>query len=305
MATSSKLDQAGPRRLLVKKSYALFLIPAGLYLALLAFYPFGYLMWMSLNKVTVANIIHGAWPFVGLENFQALLHSLDFQQSLPHTLVFVAVVTVVGMLGGLAAATILQARGRMSALTLSLMTFIWAMPPVVLGSLWKFLLLPDGLINTVLADLGITARPIFWLVHQDVALLSVSLVNSWAVVPFNALVYRAALLDIPTELLDASAVDGATNLQQFTHIKLPLLLPVTLILAILTIVYAFRSFDFIYVMTHGGPGTVTTTLPYLSYRLSFVSFKFGSGAATAVFTVFVVFVLAFIYVRVTRRAEGR
>lgn len=285
-----------------RRIFLLFVIPGALYLILLALYPFVNLIWMSLSSVTTLNIVRGTWPFSGLANFRALTRLPDFLLAFRNTLVFVAIVVGVGMLGGLGAATLLQMKGRLTAIGLGLMVFTWAMPPVVLGSLWKFLLLPNGLLNTVLAFFHATKGPL-WLVQENLVLVSVALVNSWAVIPFGALVYRAALVDIPLDLLDASSVDGASKLQRFLLIKLPLLLPITLILTVLTVVYAFRSFDFIYVMTYGGPGVASTTLPFLSYRLSFINYKYALGASVAVFTVLIVLVLAFVYVRAMRRTE--
>jgi multiple sugar transport system permease protein len=260
---------------------------------------------MSLSDVSAANVVRGNWPFTGLQNVYSLLELNDFRQAVPNTLLYVAIVLSVGLVGGLGAAFLLQRAGFLAGIVLSLMVFTWAMPPVVLGSLWKFLLLPEGLVNAVASQLGLIQRPVFWLVVQNLALVSVALVNSWAILPFTALVFRAGLLDIPRELLEASEVDGATPMQQLFWIKLPLLLPVTLILTILTVVYAFRSFDFIYVMTYGGPGISTTTLPFLSYRLTFVNYRFGLGSAVALLTIAVVAVLAILYVRITRRAESK
>lgn len=293
--------QGGIRR----PRYYLFVIPAVVFLLLLALYPFVNLVWMSLSNVSARNIVRGSWPFVGFADFRALFHLADFSLAFRNTIIYVSVVLIIGMAGGLATATLLQARGRLSAIGLALMVFTWAMPPVVLGSLWKFLLLPHGLLNSVLLNLHIVAKPPFWLVQSNLVLLSVALVNSWAVVPFSTLVYRASLMDIPVELIDAASVDGASVFKRFLYIKLPLIVPITLILVVLTVVYAFRSFDFIYVMTYGGPGTISTTLPFLSYRLSFLNYKYGIGAAVAVFTVLIVFVLAFLYVRATRRTEER
>lgn len=283
--------------------YYLYVIPAGLFLALVSLYPFFNLIWMSLSDVTARNIVRGSWPFIGLENFRALFHLSDFSLGFRNTLVFVVIVVSVGMLGGLATASLLQSKTRLAAVGLAMMVFTWAMPPVVLGSLWKFLLLPHGLLNTFLLDLHVVGKPPIWLVQSNLVLISVALVNSWAVVPFSTLVYRASLMDIPVELLDAASVDGASVFQRFIFVKLPLLVPITLILTVLTVVYAFRSFDFIYVMTYGGPGTASTTLPFLSYRLSFLNYKYGMGAAVAIFTVAIVFILAFLYVRATRRTE--
>ncbi len=303
--SESLLTRGAPeKRAASRRPYLFFIIPAGIYLLAFALYPFVNLIWMSLSDVTSLNIVRGSWPFRGLSNFKALGRLSDFALAFRNTLIFVAVVVSVGMLGGLGAATLLQRRGKFSALGLGLMVFIWAMPPVVLGSLWKFLLLPGGLVNSILAFLHLSNGPM-WLVQQNLVLVSVALVNSWAVVPFSALVYRAALVDIPVELLDASSVDGASPAQRFIRIKMPLLLPITLILTVLTVVYAFRSFDFIYVMTYGGPGVASTTLPFLSYRLSFINYKYALGAGVAVFTVVIVFLLAIVYVRALRRTEER
>jgi multiple sugar transport system permease protein len=285
--------------------YFVFVLPAAIFLLLLSIYPFFNLVWMSVSDVTARNIVRGMWEFVGLANFRALFHLADFALAFKNTLIFVFVVVSIGILGGLGAATLLQARGRLSAIGLALMVFTWAMPPVVLGSLWKFLLLPNGLLNSVLFAVHVVKKAPFWLVQSNLVLISVALVNSLAVIPFGALVYRASLMDMPEELMDAASVDGASKLQRFVFVKLPLLVPITLILTVLTVVYAFRSFDFIYVMTYGGPGTASTTLPFLSYRLSFINYKYGLGAAVAVFTVLIVSVLAFLYVRTTRRMEEK
>jgi multiple sugar transport system permease protein len=144
---------------------------------------------------------------------------------------------------------------------------------------------------------------VFWLVDGKLPLISVALVNSWVAVPFATIVYRAALLDIPQEVLEAAAVDGAVPRQIVQYVVVPLLRPVMIVLGVLTVVYAFRSFDFIYIMTSGGPGTVSTTLPFLAYRLAFQSYQYSLGAATAVVSVLIVLVLAFVYIRQARQEE--
>jgi len=142
-------------------------------------------------------------------------------------------------------------------------------------------------------------------VTSPLALVSVGLVNSWAVVPFSALVYRAAMLDIPSDEIEAAEVDGAARHQEVRYIVLPHLRPTTVVLVVLIVVYAFRSFDYIYVMTDGGPGTSTTTLPFLSYMEAFVSFQYGVGSAAAVLAICVVFALALVYTLGVRREEQR
>jgi multiple sugar transport system permease protein len=133
--------------------------------------------------------------------------------------------------------------------------------------------------------------------------MSVALVNAWAVVPFNALVFRSALLSIDSEVLEAASMDGASRFQEIRSILIPSARPTAVVLAILTVVYAFRSFDFIYVMTSGGPGSSTTTLPFLSYSQAFVQHDYGIGSATGALSLLIVAVLAVVYVRSTRKEE--
>jgi multiple sugar transport system permease protein len=204
---------------------------------------------------------------------------------------------------GFAAAVALRKSGRFSAFVLGLMVFIWALPPVVNGSIWKFLLDDDGLFNVLLRATGLTNGSIPFLYNQHLALYSVALVNAWAVIPFNALVFRAALLGIPEEILEAAKLDGASAWQEVRHVLVPAVRGASLVLLVLTVVYAFRSFDFIYVMTYGGPGTATNTLPFLGYLQAFVQFDYGQGSATALIAAAMVVILAVIYARSVRREE--
>ncbi len=280
-----------------------FLVPAAVFLAMFSVYPLVQLVRMSVSAVTSATL-GSEWLFTGLENFRASFVTGDGADALRRTAVFVVVVTVLGMIGGLAAAIALRTAGRWSGFLLALMVFVWALPPVVNGSVWKFLLGDAGLINSIITGIGLSPTAVPFLYDERFALLSVAIVNSWAVVPFNALVFRAAILGIPGETFEAARIDGANRWQEIWHMIVPAVRPTTLVLAVLTIVYAFRSFDFIFVMTYGGPGVATNTLPFLSYLQAFVRFDFGMGAATAVISVLLVLVLAVIYARSVRSEEA-
>lgn len=140
------------------------------------------------------------------------------------------------------------------------------------------------------------------LVDGHLPLISVALVNAWTVVPFATLVFRAALLDMPPEIPAAAEVDGARPPQLLRYVILPLLRPTILVLGVLALIYAFKSFDYIYVMTFGGPGTASTTLPFLSYRLAFEIYGYSQGASVALITVAIV-LLALLYMRQVRREE--
>jgi multiple sugar transport system permease protein len=277
-------------------------VPAGLYLALLTFYPLFELARMSVSRVT-PEVLYHPWPFVGLEEFQRATSTQDFRDALLNTLIYVLVVVTAGLVGGLLSALILWRSTPLASAVLAVIVFVWAMPPLVNGSVWRFLLDQRGLIDSLLVAVHLPA--VLWLVEGKLPLISVALVNSWVAVPFATIVYRAALMDIPQELLEAAAVDGAVPRQIILHVILPLLRPVMVVLGVITVVYAFRSFDFIYIMTSGGPGTVSTTLPFLAYRLAFQSYRYSLGAATAIVSVLIVLVLALIYLRQVRAEERR
>ncbi len=256
---------------------------------------------MSASDVTSATL-NQPWEFVGLDNFSALVANPEFGRVVVNTLVFVAVVTGIGLVGGFAAAVAVSSSTRGASFLLGLMVFVWALPPVVNGSIWKFLLGDHGLINETLRTLGVGSS-VGFLYDAQLALWSVALVNAWAVVPFNALIFRASLLSIDGQILEAAEVDGAGPWQRIRYVLIPGSRSTATVLAILTVVYAFRSFDFIYVMTAGGPGTASTTIPYLAYIEAFIKLNYGQGAATALLGLVVVVVLALIYARDTRRNE--
>jgi multiple sugar transport system permease protein len=281
----------------------LFLLPAAAFLGLFSVFPLFQLLRMSVSKVRAATL-NGEWVFTGLDNFTAGFASGESTQALYRTGIFVFVVTLLGMVIGLTAAIALRTKGRWSGFLLALMVFVWALPPVVNGSVWKFLLGDSGLFNSLLMSSGLRDTAIPFLYDQYWALMAVAFVNSFVVIPFNALVFRAALMNISPETFEAAALDGANKWQEIRHIMLPSVRPTTLVLLVLTIVYGFRSFDFIYVMTYGGPGTATNTMPFLGYLQAFVRYDFGLGSATSVVTVLGVLVLAAVYARSIRREES-
>jgi len=279
-----------------------FVIPAALFLAIFSIYPLIQLVRMSMSDVQVDNL-GGDWQFVGLQNAISNFGDGSFGNVILNTVIYVGIVTAIGMIGGLACAILLAKSTRWSSIVLALMVFVWALPPVVNGSVWKFLLGTQGLLNNVLVDLGLASQAVPFLFDDRIALISVAVVNAWIVIPFNALVYRATIIGLPEEVFEAARVDGARRWQQIRYIIVPGVSSTSLVLFVLTVVYGFRSFDFIYVMTFGGPGTATTTLPFLAYVQAFIRFDFGIGAATAMTAVLMVLVLAMVYARSIRKEE--
>jgi multiple sugar transport system permease protein len=278
----------------------LYVLPAAIFLVLVAGYPLEQLVRMSFSNVTIATLQH-PWTFVGLKNYREAVASPVFSQAVVHTVVFVLLVFLVGMGGGLTAALVLRGGGRFAALLLGLMVFVWALPPVVNGSIWRFLMDQYGLLNLISRGVGTGTVP--FLYSPAASLYSVALVNAWAAIPFTTLVFRAALLGIDPALIEAGRVDGTRKWQEIRFILLPAVRPTAFVLGVLMVVYAFRSFDFIYVMTDGGPGTATNTLPFLGYSEAFTQYQYGLGSAISVMAGVIILVIAFVYSRSVFREE--
>lgn len=298
----SKSSMSAVRSAQRKGDQLLYVVPAVFLLTLLSAFPLFQLARMSISDVGIKNIT-GTWTNVGLANFQSITADPDFKQILINTLLFVGIVTFLGLFLGFVAATAFNDDRKSSDLLLAFMVFIWALPPIVNGSVWKFLLGGDGLINVLLQKTTLISEPIPFLYDPKMALYSVAVVNCWAVIPFNALILKAAFKSVSKDVLEASEIDGVTPLQQIRYVYFPSSRPTLLVLTILTLVYGFRSFDFIYVMTYGGPGLATNTLPFLGYIKAFVQFKFSEGAAIALLSAIFTSSLAFLYSRSVRKEE--
>lgn len=286
-----------PARRVPLSTIAWFVIPAVVVLGGFAVYPLVVLVRMSLSDVGPTNIV-GTWNLVGLDNFAAVLGDPAIWASIGRTLAVGLVLLASNLIIGFLVASVLSVTGRITNTVLGIMVFVWALPPIVSGSVWKFILDDSGAVNELLRLVGLPA--VSWLSSPTLALWSVAAIIAWANLPFSALILRGGLLAIPSDVLEAAAIDGAGYWRTQWAIVVPLLRPTFGILAILTVLYAFKSFDFFYVTTQGGPGTSTQTLPVLSYTTAFRDFDMSTGATIAVVAMLFVAIFAVPYVRSVR-----
>jgi multiple sugar transport system permease protein len=280
--------------------YHRFVIPALVFLALTVGYPLVTLVRMAFGSVTVSNL-GGAWAWVGLANFQSAFASPFFAPSILSTAEFTAALLVFDLIVGFIVAEWIKRPGRLAGFTQTVMMIGWALPVLVTGTIWRFMLLNNGFLNQLLRWVG--ASPVEWLSSSSVALWGVLIAVAWASLPFCALVIRGGLMSIPEETLEAATMDGAGWLATTIQIVLPQMRNTIGTLAVLIITYGFgTSFAFIEVMTAGGPGTATTTLPVLGYSDSFQTFNFGPGAAIALLSMAIVVALSVGLFRLSREA---
>lgn len=281
---------------------AAFLItPALLIMAVVTIFPLVRSLWVSMHKWDLMRPQEGH-PFVGLANYADILADPIFWSSVWVTLLFVTLAVTIEICLGLAIALLLN-RGLRGQGFVRLMALLpWAVPAVVNGIMWKWILNPSyGALNGFLFSLGVIDTYIIWLGSPLIALIMVVLADVWKETPFIMLLFLAALQTIPRDLYEAARVDGATSLQSLFKITLPLIRPTLFVAVALRTIWALKSFDLIYTLTAGGPSNGTAVLGYYTYLKSFVSLQLGRGAAVAYLMTLAVVVLVLIYQRALYR----
>lgn len=275
-------------------AYAL-ILPAFVLIVAVALSPAAQTMWTSLHKVSM--IMPGA-EFVGLGNYERLLSDPRFWNAWKNTLYFTVASVALETLIGLGIALVLSQEFPLRGLVRAAVLVPWAIPTVVSSRLWGLIFNTDfGLANYTLQTLGLIDAPRNWLGEVGVALNVTVLVDVWKTTPFMALLIMAGLSTISGDLHEAARVDGATMLQRFFQITVPLLLPVMLVAVMLRALDAFRVFDVIYVMTGGGPADSTEVMSTLTYKILFsaTQYGFGSSLAGAMFVTLLAVSLVFLF----------
>lgn len=280
---------------------AVLLAPAMIIIALVTVYPLLHSFWISLHKWNLARPQEGR-PFVGFANYIETFKDPQFIDSLQITLVFVIAAVTLEILLAIGIALMLNRPFRGQWLVRMLALLPWAIPSVVNGIMWKWILNPSyGSLNGLLYSLGIIDQYIIWLGDPKLALGMVVMADIWKETPFIMLLFLAALQTIPHDLYEAARVDGSTAVQSFFNITLPLIRPTLFVAVALRTIWALKSFDLIYTLTAGGPSSGTTVVGYYTYLKSFVSLQLGRGAAVAYIMTAVVLILVILYQRALYR----
>jgi multiple sugar transport system permease protein len=282
-----------------------FLAPLALYLAAFYVYPLYRNLDLSLRDYTVRSFVAGDAPFSGLDNFRTVLDDPTFGPAMRHTMIFTFVSIVFQYVAGLALAVFFNRHFRLAGTLRALFLIPWLLPLIVSASTWSWMLNSEsGVVNYALHLVGVS--PVNWLNSPDWALTSVIIANVWIGIPFNLVILYSGLQNIPGELYEAAALDGASAWQQFRRITFPLLRPVSAITLLLGLVYTLKVFDLIWIMTKGGPGDASSTLATWSYQLGFGTLlpKFGPGAAVGNILILIALVFGLLYIRVQKRQES-
>lgn len=282
----------------------LLVLPAMVTIAAIAFYPLGRAFWLSLWRINL-RFENAPQPFVGLDNYLQILADGRFHNALRVTGV-IAVTSLAAefILGLLIALTInRQFRGRGLVRTAVLVP--WALTTAVAARMWQVIYHADyGVFNRVLQDLNIieTYKP--WVISPQFAIWAMIGADVWKTTPFMALLLLAGLQLIPHELYEAASIDGASALQRFWRITLPLLRPTILVTLLFRLIDVARMFDLPFVLTGGGPGIATETLSLYTYRTLFQNLQFGTGSALSVTTFLLVMTFSIFFIKVLGAPAG-
>jgi multiple sugar transport system permease protein len=282
-----------------------FLAPLVAYLLLCYGYPLLTTVDLSIRDYTVRTFVHGGAQVIGLANYAAVFADPVFRTALFNTVVFTLVSLVFQYTIGLALAVFFSRHFRLSATLRALFLVPWLLPLIVSASTWAWMFNSEaGVVNAALAWVGIDG--VHWLTSPDWSLVSVIVANVWIGIPFNLVVLYSGLRNIPAEVHEASALDGASSWQTFRHVTFPMLRPVSTVTLLLGLVYTLKVFDIIWIMTRGGPSGSSTTLATWSYELGFGSMlpRFGPSSAVGNVLILLAVVAGLVYVRAQRRQEA-
>ena len=297
-----------PSHIMNRATPYMFLAPAGIILIMALLYPIGYLTVASFFDWRMGTPFAEA-SFAGFGNYIWILKDPNFRESFIVTITFASTVVILEMFVGLALALMLERPIRGMSVFRTIFILPMMIAPIVVGLIWRYMYNPQfGILNKTLKDWGFKAIP--WLSSPDWALPSVIIADIWQWTPFIFILSLAALQSLPKSALEASRIDGASGWQQIIHIKLPLMMPVLVIAALLRMIDAFKVLEVILIMTNGGPGLSTEILSLQIYKTAFVSWELGRAAALSNLLLAIVLVITltmFIYTKVrdARLARAR
>ena len=276
------------------------LIPSLILVFSFAYLPAIYSLRFSFLKYNIK--LPAGIKFIGLDNYITVLQDPVFHSSVLRVLYFMIVSTILVLSISIMFAQVLNQKFRGRAFLRAMVIIPWAIPPVVVGHMWKWIFNGEyGAFNGILYQLGLIESYQFWLSDPFAAMNITVFMFVWRYTPFITILFIGALQSIPTELYDAAKVDGAGLIQKFFHITLASIKRITVISVILILIASFSVFDEIYALMEFNELTKTPMI--YNYQLTFEMGRFGRGSAMAYLVGFFLFILAFVYLKFSLRKD--
>jgi trehalose/maltose transport system permease protein len=293
VAAPSIGDMSPVARMQVRLAWPL-LIPTLAVVALVALLPLAETIRYSFTDARLASTRATSW--IGLQNYLDLAQDRAFLDSIWLTTKFTVITVVFEFVLGMIIALVVNSNFRGRGLMRTAMLVPWAIPTVISAQMWKWMyhdvygVLNDFLVN----KLGVLERNVAWVADPATSLAAIAAVDIWKTTPFVALLLLAGLQVIPSDVYEAADVDGASRLQQFSRITIPLLMPAILVALIFRTLDALRAFDVFYVMFGARPDTQTMAVYNQQNIVAFSDVGYGGAISVAIFLIIGIFVVAYV-----------
>ena len=298
LATTPDAASAAPVPRLRRRTYWVFILPALVTVGAVILFPWVFTLWMSVNEWKVGESRH----FVGLANYLRLAGDGRFMDALWHTLSYTALSVVAPVVLGTAAALVFNERLPMRGLLRGIFVMPMMATPVAIALVWTMMFNPQlGVLNYLLSLVGI--GPWAWVYHPASVIPSLVMVETWQWTPLVMLIVLGGLATLPAEPYESADIDGATGWQKFRYITLPMIAPFLLLAAMIRTVDALKSFDIIYAITQGGPGTASETINLYLYSVAFAYYDVGYGSAIAVVFFVLIVALSLVLLHLRQRSK--
>lgn len=285
----------------IKRSGVWFVLPAILIIGLLLLYP---VISSIFYSFTSKHLIKTKWEFVGLKNYISILTDEDFWHSfytnIKWTLASLSCQLLVGFTAALALERIKHAKG----LYRTLLIIPWAFPSIVIALSWKWILNGvSGFLPHFLVEIGICDTLPQFLTDGNLAFWTLVMINTWFGAPLIMVNVLSALQTVPKDQYEAAQIDGASSWQSFLNITVPHIKTVVGLLVVLRTIWVFNSFDMIYLITGGGPGGLTETVPIYAYNIGWGLKQLGKSSAVTVLLLIFLLVVCSMYFRILNKWE--
>ncbi|MET8902641.1 sugar ABC transporter permease [Streptomyces sp. NPDC004538] len=285
----------------------LLIAPAVLGMLYLLLYPLARAVLISVQDFRLRQLILGDAEFVGLRNYRTLLGDPEFWEVVRRTFVFMAVCVVAIMVLSTLVALMTERLGRVArTVVLSSLVLVWAVPVVAATTVFQWLFHSEfGIVNETLTGLGLDSYEGYtWFAHGGTAFAIVVVLIVWQSVPFAAITLYSALVTVPAELYESARMDGAGGTRVFRSVTFPLVRPIFMLVLSLEVIWTFKAFVQIWVMTRGGPGEATTILPVYAVQTALAGQRYDLGSAASMLTVLLMSGVLVLYFRQLFRQEG-
>lgn len=277
------------------------LIPSLIILAATFLAPIIYAFFISFRDY---NLSRGVNDFIGFGNYVKLFSDTSFFQAVGRNLIYVVITVGVNFILGFIMAFVVNIKLKGSNVLSTILIFPMILMPAAAAVLWRFMYNETfGVINHILNLFGIAGRS--WLASGSTALYAVILTDIWAWTPWMFLVLLAGMKSVPNDPIEAARIDGASSISLLRYITLPLMKPIILIALTLKTIDTFKAFDYLWIMTRGGPGETSHIISSYVYWKAFSVLNFGYGSAMAIFALFILLIISMGYVFIIKRQEAK